>query len=248
MKVTEVCGCFPTGRHYPGIAHLLKVRVAGVALDFDQDSAWIDHPIALLDVETTGRDPAIDRIVEIGIVVGRAGIIERKHSWLVDPGRPIPPESSAVHGITDADVAGKPRFEAIVIDVLAALQGAIPAAYNASFDRGFLFAEVERAGARLETMPPAARRDVEWVDPLVFARELYKEEQSRALGEMARMLGIELVSAHRATDDAEAALRVLYAFANHPRMPRAYGALMQEQRRLTRVQDEMRRMWRKFSS
>jgi DNA polymerase-3 subunit epsilon len=98
---------------------------------------------------------------------------------------------------------------------------------------------------RPDAPPPAMRREVEWIDPLAFARELYKEEQSRALGDMAARLGIELERAHRATDDAEAALRILYTFAKDPRVPRAYGGLIQEQRRLVRQQDEARKLWRK---
>ena len=56
-----------------------------------------------------------------------------------------------------------------------------------------------------------------------------------------------MVRAHRATDDAEAALQVLYTFAKDPRVPRAYGGLVQEQRRLLRQQDEARKLWRKPS-
>jgi DNA polymerase-3 subunit epsilon len=64
---------------------------------------------------------------------------------------------------------------------------------------------------------------------------------------MATRLGIDLVKAHRATDDAEAALRVLYALAKNPKIPRAYGGLIQEQRRLYRQQDEVRKLWRRPS-
>jgi len=88
------------------------------------------------------------------------------------------------------------------------------------------------------------RREVEWVDPLIFARELLKNEESRALGEVAKRLGIVHENAHRATDDAEAALRVLYAFAKDPRVPRPYGSLVQEQRRLSQSQADARRNWR----
>jgi DNA polymerase-3 subunit epsilon len=150
-----------------------------------------------------------------------------------------------VHGITDADVADKPPFAAIVPELVAALEGAIPAAYNANFDKGFVLAEVARAGNAPAKLPPGLRRDVEWIDPLVFARELYKDEQSRALGDMARRLGIALERAHRATDDAEAALFVLYALGKDPRLPRGYAALLQEQRRLARAFDEARRFWRR---
>ncbi len=247
MKVADPCGCFPTGKHYPGIAHLLKVRAIGVASELDAGTPWLDHPIAFLDVETTGRNAMNDRLVEVAVVIGRRGEVLARHSWLVHPGRPIPAESTAVHGIRDEDVAGKPSFPEVATEILATLAGAIPAAYNAVFDRGFLLAELERASVRPENPPPAMRREVDWIDPLTFARELYKHEGSRALGDMAALLGIELVNAHRATDDAEAALRVLYALAKDSRVPRAYGSLIQEQRRLLRMQDEARARWRKPS-
>ena len=246
MKLADPCGCFPTGRHYPGIAHLVKVRAVGVAAEYDAGGAWVDYPIALLDTETTGRDPQQDRVVEVGIVIGHGGELTRK-SWLINPGRPIPVESSNVHGIKDADVEGKPGFAEVALEILAFLGTAIPAAYNAAFDRAFILAELDRAGVRPASPPPAMRREVDWVDPLAFARELYKDEQSRALGEMAKRLGIDLENAHRATDDAEAALRILYTFAKDPRVPRAYGGLIQEQRRLLRQQDEARKLWRKPS-
>jgi DNA polymerase-3 subunit epsilon len=245
VKVLDPCGCFPTGRHYPGIAHLLKVRAVGVASELDAGAPWTDHPIAFLDVETTGTDAANDRIIEIGIVLGLRGEIVARHGWLIHPGQPIPKESTAIHGITDADVEGKPSFGELAGDILALLAGAIPAAYNAAFDRGFLLAELERAGVRPEDPPPAMRREVDWIDPLAFARELYKHEDSRALGDMAARLGIALDNAHRATDDAEAALRVLYALGKDSRVPRAYGGLIQEQRRLARLQEEARRLWRR---
>jgi DNA polymerase III subunit epsilon len=245
MKLADPCGCFPTGRHYPGIAHLLKVRAVGVASEHDAANAWVDVPIALIDTETTGRDANQDRIVEIGVVLGLRGEVTARFSKLINPGRPIPAESSAVHGIKDADVADAPSFADIAEDLVAFLAGAVPAAYNAAFDRNFVLAELERAKVRPTLPPPAMRREVDWIDPLAFARELYKHEDSRALGDMAARLGIELEHAHRATDDAEAALKILYTFAKDPRVPRAYGGLIQEQRRLLRQQDEARKLWRK---
>jgi DNA polymerase III subunit epsilon len=246
-SIVDACGCFPTGRHYPGIAHLIKVRAVGVASEFDAGEPWVDYPIAFLDVETTGMDPTRDRLVEVGVVIGRGAAIVTRHSWLIHPGRTIPAESIAIHHITDADVAGKPPFAEVAREILEVLGNAIPAAYNAAFDRGFLLAELERAGIRPTDPPPAVRREVDWIDPLTFARELYKHEDSRALGEMATRLGIHLENAHRATDDAEAALRVLYTFAKDPRVPRTYAGLIQEQRRLYRLYDEARRQWRKPS-
>ncbi len=245
MRVVDPCGCFPTGRHYPGIAHLIKVHAKGVAPELDPSVPWLDYRIAFLDVETTGKDPAKDRVVEIGIVIGQHGEVVERHGWLINPGIAVSAEASAVHGIKDDDLADKPSFKDIAMEVLSRLEGCLPAAYNATFDKSFILGELDRAGIRPDKPPPAARRDIEWLDPLTFARELYKDEESRALGEMAARLGIQLVKAHRATDDAEAALKVLFAIAKDPRVPKGYGAIVQEQRRLSRIQDEARRMWRK---
>src|SRR5690242_16672793 len=119
MKVADPCGCFPTGRHYPGIAHLLKVRAIGVASELDASAPWLDHPIAFLDVETTGRNAAQDRLVEVAVVVGQRGEVLARHSWLINPGRPIPAESTAVHGIKDEDVVDKPAFAEVAAEILA---------------------------------------------------------------------------------------------------------------------------------
>ena len=245
MKILDSCGCFPTGRHYPGIAHLIRVRAAGLADDFAPDGPWRDYPIAFVDTETTGTDSATDRVIEVGIVIGKAGEITSHHSWLIHPGMAIPTESSKIHGITDEDVKDKPSFAEVAPEIIEALAGALPAAYNAEFDRGFIHAELERSGLEIEEPPPAARSDVRWLDPLVFARELFPGRQSRALGAVCERLGIELERAHRATDDAAAALKVLYALAADPKVPDTYAALVREQTRLGTAQDEARRFWRK---
>jgi len=244
----EACGCFPTGRHYPGIAHLLRAVTRGLVEELAADSVWAELPIALIDVETTGTDASVDRVVEVGIVVARGGEIVERRNWLVNPGRPIPKEASEVHKITDEDVKDAPPFEAVAEEIAAMLAGCVPAAYNAAFDRAFLGSEVTRSSATgaASAPPPALRRNVDWVDPLVWARELQQGERSRALGEVAARLGISLENAHRASDDAEAALRVMLALARDVRVPRTYAALVQEQRRLAMAQADERRLnkWR----
>jgi DNA polymerase-3 subunit epsilon len=234
----EACGCFPTGRHYAGIAHLLRTITRGLLDEHPADAPWAELPIVLIDVETTGKDSSVDRVVEVGIALSRGGVVIDRKNWLVNPGIPIPKEASDIHKITDDDVKDAPRFEAIAAELTAALAGCIPGAYNAPFDKAFLTNELARAGMSL-------RKDVEWLDPLVWAREVQQGERSRALGEVAARLGIALENAHRAADDAEAALRVLLALGRDPRIPAAYGALVQEQRRLAMAQaDERRLRWR----
>ncbi len=243
----EGCGCFPSGRHYPGIAHLLRTIIRGLAEEFAQDATWRDLEVALLDVETTGRDPAHDRVIEVGIVVGRAGEIVARYNWMLNPGMSIPQEARDVHGITDEQVASAPSFDAVAHEIADALRGRIPAAYNADFDKQFLLSEYARIGMKVDAPPPALRREVAWVDPLVWAREIQAGEKSRALSEVAQRLGIALEKAHRASEDAEAALRVLYALAEDARIPRPYGALVQEQRRIGFLQADERRRWQRPS-
>ncbi len=241
--ISDGCGCFPTGRHYPGIAHLLRASTIGLVAGISPDVPWEDVEIALLDVETTGRDASIDRVIEVGIVVARGGKILSKHNWLVNPGVPIPAASTEVHGIKDADVADKPSFAELAREIAETLGGRVPAAYNALFDKAFLLSELARAS--IDVLPyPSLKRDVVWVDPLVWAREIQQAEKSRTLGEVAQRLGIELERAHRASEDAEAAARVLYVLCADGRVPRPYGAFVQEQRRLGLAQADERRQWR----
>lgn len=243
---TDGCGCFPTGRHYAGIAHLLRTVVRGLAEEFGGDAVWRDLPIALVDVETTGRDASVDRVVEVGIAVGRGGEVIARYNWLINPGIPIPDEAKAVHGISDDDVKSSPKFEAVAPEIAAALSGCIPAAYNAQFDRAFMVNEFGRAAAVTVdgATCPALRRDVEWFDPLVWAREIQRNEKSKTLVEVAARLGVKLENAHRASDDAEAALLVLYSLSTDARVPPGYGAIVQEQRRLALLHADERRFWR----
>lgn len=243
MRVLVDLGCFPTGRHYPGIAHLLRVAALGLAEGFAGEDLVADLPLVAIDTETTGRDPALDRVVEVACVRYERGEITLRKSWLVNPGRPIPKEAFDVHGISDEAVQDAPAFAAILPELLEAMAGAIPLAYNAEFDRKMLTSELGRLPAPASP-PPAFQKQVEWIDPLVWARELQKTEKSRALGEVAARLGIELTNAHRATDDSEAALNVFIRFQEDSRLPKNYGAFLNEQRRLARAFEQERVRWR----
>ena len=210
------------------------------------DAAWREIEIALVDVETTGRDAGTDRVVELGIAVGRGGEIVARYNWLINPGVPIPDGARAVHGISDDDVKDAPSFGAVAGEIAAALEGRVPGAYNASFDKGFVTAEFARLGQpALSDSVVALRREVEWIDPLVWAREIHKSERSRTLGDVAERLGITLEKAHRASEDAEAALRVFSALAAGDRIPAAYGAVISQQRQLGLAQADARRRWQR---
>jgi DNA polymerase-3 subunit epsilon len=238
-------GCFPTGLPYPGLAGLIRVHVAGLVPEHDADTRFTELPIVSIDTETTGREVEQDRIVEVACVFWRDGSIAGEKSWLVNPERPIPKEAFDVHGIGDDDVRDQPTFAQVASEILAALGDCVPLAYNADFDRRFLLAEMDRAGALGADLPPTLRRKTEWIDPLVWAREIHAQERSRSLGDVCGRLGIELTQAHRATFDAEAALRVMLAFCKDERVPDGYAAFIRQQRELARQQDERARFWRR---
>ena len=247
---TDVCGCFPTGRHYPGIADLIAdaiQNVEGLCKEFEPGASWSDIPITVIDFETTGRDSETDRVIEIGLVTFEKGQVSSKESWLVNPGIPVPEESRAVHGITDEELEGAPDFATVMPRLLELLQGKLPVAYNAPFDRGFLLSEIARVAPKGMTpgdMPPAARDDVIWLDPLVWAREILKELKSRRLGDVAKHLSIPVEQAHRAAGDAEATGKVLLALA--PQLPRVYGELVRLQKRYAAFQAAELAAWKRF--
>jgi len=236
--------CFPTGKHYEGIANLLTKHVQGLSPDFAPSANWRDLPVALIDVETTGFDASRDRVIELGIAIGRYGAIVARYNWIVNPTIHIPAASTAVHGIRTVDVQRAPRFADVAPRIVAALSGTIPAAYNAQFDRAFVLNELARAGLA------GPRADVEWIDPLVWARAVHSEHKSRKLSDVAARLGLPL-DAHRAADDAEVAMRALYLLAEQSgplRVPATYGGLIAEQRRLSRGQADVRKWWKPAAS
>ncbi|HTK36000.1 MAG TPA: DNA polymerase III subunit epsilon [Caulobacteraceae bacterium] len=122
----------------------------------------------VLDTETTGLDPKTGhRLVEIACIeiedllpTGRTF-----HRYL-DPGRDCDPEAEKVHGLSRAFLKGKPRFETLVDEFLDFVGDAPLVAHNAAFDRGFVNAELERAGR-------AAIPDPRWTCTYVLAQKKF---------------------------------------------------------------------------
>ena len=166
---------------------------------------WYDCDLAVIDVETTGLDAKNDRVIEIGIVHMRAGKLLESWGQLIDPEREIPPEVVKLTGIQPEDCKGQPTFASMAAEIRSRLEGRVVVAYNLEFDRSFVTEELRRAGSTWPDGPA--------LDPLVFARELQASQGgSKRLGKVAERLGIELLEAHRAVNDAEVAGKVLYAF------------------------------------
>jgi DNA polymerase-3 subunit epsilon len=138
----------------------------------------LERPLAIFDLETTGTDPEVDRIVEISVLrIAPEGKGEQR-TRRINPGMPIPAAATAVHGITDADVAREPRFEQVAGGLLAFLDGCDLCGFNVKrFDLRMLYREFTRAGLRL----PLEDRAI--VDPL----EIFHAYERRDLTAAVRL-------------------------------------------------------------
>ena len=173
---------------------------------------WLDRSIVALDTETTGTDPETARIITACIGLSPQPGEWEPDEYRINPGVPIPPESTAVHGIKDADVAdwGDPIYELTYIrDRLELLADySIPVVgWNLTYDLTLLDRELRRhLGADLPD-------GLLIIDGLVLWRRLDQQTGGRRLSQLAERHGI-IFPAHDATADALASLRLLHILAS----------------------------------
>ena len=175
---------------------------------------WFET-LGVFDLETTGIDVETSRIVSahVGVLNGD-GVLVEQLDWLADPGVEIPPQASAVHGITTerARAEGRPAVE-VVTEILAALsdlfaRGIAVTIYNAPYDLSLLHHEAVRHGVAPLHEP------VPIIDPLVLDRAVDKYRKGkRTLEAAAAFYGVSLTDAHDAGADAVAAGRIAQALA-----------------------------------
>ncbi|WP_185869136.1 3'-5' exonuclease [Blattabacterium cuenoti] len=107
----------------------------------------LHRPICFFDIEATGINIGKDRIIEISILKVFPNGNQEDKTWLVNPGIPIPPQSTAIHGIEDKDVVGKFRFKDVSFSILKMIENTDLAGYNSNrFDIPILAEEMLRSG------------------------------------------------------------------------------------------------------
>ena len=178
------------------------------------DFIRLDRPLAVFDIEATGANPRSDRILELAIVTVFPSGRREVRSWMFNPGRPIPIESTAIHGITDEMVADCPTFAECALQVSQALEGCDFGGYNHTrFDIPILEEEFARAGIPFHVD-----------DHRIFdAQRIFHKREPRDLTAAVKFYcdGEDLVDAHGAEADARATLRVLEGqFRKYPDLPR----------------------------
>jgi DNA polymerase III subunit epsilon len=130
----------------------------------------------VLDTETTGLEPDLGhRIIEIGCVelVNRRSTGRTFHKYL-NPERAIDEGALAVHGISRADLDGKPKFAEIVEELLGFIGGAELVIHNAAFDVAFLDAELARIQGQAQTIAALCRV----LDTLALARSMHPGQRN----------------------------------------------------------------------
>lgn len=173
----------------------------------------LDRPLAIFDIESTGPTPRADRIIEIAIIKLFPDGSMEEYVFRVKPEIPIPPESTEIHGITDADVAGLPTFGELAPKLIHILENCDLSGYNViRFDIPMLVEEFERVGYHFEL---EGRR-------IIDAQRIFHKREPRDLSAALNFYcNEEHLEAHGAIGDALATLKVLGAqLLRYPDLPR----------------------------
>ena len=178
----------------------------------------LDRPLIVFDIESTGINARTDRIIELAAIRVEPNGTETPGYWLLNPGVPIPEETTAIHGITNEAVRNCPRFSDKALEILVFFGESDLAGFNAGrFDIPMLQEEFARAGI---TFDPDRRR-------LLDAQRIYHTKEPRDLTAALKFYcGVEHTDAHGAEADVRATLNVLLGqFERYPDLPRDMDTL-----------------------
>ena len=161
----------------------------------------LKNPLVFFDLETTGINITRDRIVEISVLKVHPNGKEETKTRRINPEMPIPPESTAIHGITDEDVKDCPTFKQVAKSFADLLEGCDMAGFNSSrFDVPMLTEEFLRAGVDFDTDKK------KFVDVQII---FHRKEQRTLEAAYAFYCNKKLENAHSAEADVIATYEVL---------------------------------------
>jgi DNA polymerase-3 subunit epsilon len=163
----------------------------------------LSKPLAILDLETTGTTTSQDRIVEIAILTIEPDGKETPYRTLVNPGIPIPPEATKVHGIDDDDVKDCPTFNELAVKLYQILEESDLAGFNLiRFDLPMLQTEFARTKVKFSL---ENRR-------IIDACHIFHKKEPRDLAAALKFFcDEEHTEAHSAMTDVRACWKVLAA-------------------------------------
>ena len=170
----------------------------------------LSTPFVVIDVETTGLNPKIDRILELALIEYTNGVISNQLISLFNPERPV--GATSIHGITDSDVVNSPRFVEMSEAIVDFIQGRTLVAHNARFDLAFLRNELSFAGFEIPWIPALCTFEA--------SRYYFPNLERRKLVDCCNEAEIELTNAHSAFGDAMATGLLIQHFLSAPNLPK----------------------------
>lgn len=168
----------------------------------DLDRKLSDLTYTVFDTETTGLEPSNgDEIIQIGAtrIVNNRLLRQEVFDQIIDPERPLKPESIPIHGITEDMVRGKPSIDVVLPAFHEFCEDTVLIAHNAAFDMRFLQLKEERTGIRFSQ--PV-------LDTLLLSAVVHPNQESHKLDVILERLGIKIDSRHNALEDALATAAV----------------------------------------
>ncbi|MFD2306212.1 helicase C-terminal domain-containing protein [Enterococcus termitis] len=156
---------------------------------------------AVVDIETTGTDAAVDRIIQFGCVLIQNGEIISRFATDVNPNQAISKQIQKLTGISNARVQKAPYFEDVALTIYNLLADTVFVAHNIYFDYSFLTQELIRCGAPKLAIPG--------IDTVELAQIFLPTEKSFRLGDLSESLGLNHDNPHQADSDAQVTAELL---------------------------------------
>lgn len=159
-----------------------------------------------VDIESTGLEPAVDRIIEIAGIKFTFNKNLESFDSLIDPEMDISPESQSIHNISKEMIQGKPKIKELLPGILKFIDNHIIIGHGIHFDIDIIFNEAKR------NQIPCDIHKAKYIDTLRLAR-LYGESPNNSLKELSKHFNIEYDGAHRALNDVKANIEVFKRLA-----------------------------------
>jgi DNA polymerase-3 subunit epsilon len=154
---------------------------------------------AILDIETTGGSPKVEKITEIAVYFHDGSRIVDEWSTLVNPEKTIPPFITGLTGISNDMVADAPKFYDIAKELVERTEGTIIVGHNVNFDYSFIKSEFSRLGYNYQR---------ETLCTVKLSKKIIPGHLSYSLGKLCAELGIVITDRHRAAGDALATVKL----------------------------------------
>ncbi len=169
-------------------------------IDSNPSCSFHDAVFSVVDVETTGSMPALDKIIEFAAYKVQRGKIVEEYTTLINPGRHIPNFIGNMTGISNEMVYDAPSFREIAVKVKDFLDGTVFTAHNSQFDYAFVRNELTAVGLEFDIPQLCTRK---------LSSRIFTQLPRKALDQVCHYLGIKINGRHRAFGDARATAHLL---------------------------------------